>query len=1049
MKRLLTFCVVSFCFAHIFAQVTIKQGSVSEKTYPDNTRTGYFELNEILSRTDKKFLVEMSAKNENFLRLYFFKNNEQMVMFESVINFTAEDVVNFFNEVFKFANKKEEEETDNENVLRAPAADPCTDITHIAGCGASYKQTITLSGTGSWTSNPCNSYALGNEKIYSFTPTETGYYELIVTDATLLLTVDYLWKSGSCSSSGWTCISAVSSSGTYAIGNLTAGTTYYFLLDSEGSMISRTHSFYISCAVPPAANPCANIIPIADCGVEHAKTVTLSGSGSWGTNPCYSSPGKEQIYSFIPTETGYYSIVVTSASGGYVDYLWKSGSCSSSGWTCIDDLSSTGTYTIAKLTAGTTYYILLDAEGTSSRTHSFYIKCAVSISGCNEDLLQTNGCSDASPFCTSDDYCFVASTNVESMGDIGCCNTTPNPAWYWMKVDQAGNLVIDIVQKRIDNNEEVDVDFIAWGPFNSKEEACVQKSMTTSGENNHNHNGVYPMGNIVDCCYCISATESLQINNAQPGQIYLLLLTNYKNVPAYISFKKGGGSATTTCDIINNNTITLCEGDTLRLEASTAAGITYQYWKKEDDNSYTDYGSEQIIPNVTADYAGLYLREKINDITGNAEGGIDSVFVIINFPSETVIEISGAELPYTENGFNVTEQGTYYQYLINSQGCDSIVKLIVISTYDIIIKKEICEGESYLFNGVEYNTTIIHTDTLTSVFGSDSIVTLDLTVHPLQQITIDTTICSTKNYDFYGTILTNTGTFYHTITAVGDGCDTVVTLNLVVEECSKIEIMPLAEEICADDDFISLFFNALKGNLVCYSVTFNDKAIAAGFENIVCKNPVFTDKIEIPVPQFPSPFYVRPDHYKMNVDFKFADDSIHSFGGIIFSVLYPNRIMEQKWNDVIALLNKNFNGGYEFSVYEWYKDGKKLENENRSYIYVGENNYFDFTSNPEYRARLTRTDDNEAVYTCAFIPKDRTEYFYNDIPTVINNGSNIHVKSDENGMITFISVSGIIVGKQHLNVGENYIQPPKQQGFYIMVIEKDNQTPIKQVLIVK
>jgi hypothetical protein len=65
-------------------------------------------------------------------------------------------------------------------------------------------------------------------------------------------------------------------------------------------------------------------------------------------------------------------LVVTSASG-YVDYLWKSGSCSSSGWTCIGDVNSAGTYTIGTLSAGTTYYFLLDNENTSSRTHSFYI----------------------------------------------------------------------------------------------------------------------------------------------------------------------------------------------------------------------------------------------------------------------------------------------------------------------------------------------------------------------------------------------------------------------------------------------------------------------------------------------------------------------------------------------------------------------------------------------------------------------------------------------------------------------------------------------------
>jgi hypothetical protein len=65
-------------------------------------------------------------------------------------------------------------------------------------------------------------------------------------------------------------------------------------------------------------------------------------------------------------------VVVTSASG-WVDYMWKSGSCSSSGWQCIDDINSTGTYGAIPMIAGSTYYILLDDEDTTPGTHNFYL----------------------------------------------------------------------------------------------------------------------------------------------------------------------------------------------------------------------------------------------------------------------------------------------------------------------------------------------------------------------------------------------------------------------------------------------------------------------------------------------------------------------------------------------------------------------------------------------------------------------------------------------------------------------------------------------------
>ena len=90
----------------------------------------------------------------------------------------------------------------------------------------------------------------------------------------------------------------------------------------------------------------------------------------------FSTPGQEKIYSFTPTITGVHNLQVTSASGtGYIDYQFKaaSGGCSAGGWTCIDDVNFTGTFTIGTLTAGVQYYILLEAESTASSTQTFII----------------------------------------------------------------------------------------------------------------------------------------------------------------------------------------------------------------------------------------------------------------------------------------------------------------------------------------------------------------------------------------------------------------------------------------------------------------------------------------------------------------------------------------------------------------------------------------------------------------------------------------------------------------------------------------------------
>ncbi|MCC5918001.1 MAG: hypothetical protein JJU02_11820, partial [Cryomorphaceae bacterium] len=161
-----------------------------------------------------------------------------------------------------------------------------------------------------------------------------------------------------------------------------------FTLDQRSRMLATLvpgglrHSLTLSngCNLnpQPPSNPCNNISSIA-CGSN--VSFSLSGTGSWNSitdNDCgYISPGTERIYSFTPNVTGTYSLNVTSVSNNsYVDYLWKSGSCSPNGWNCLADLNSTGTYSVnATWQAGVTYYILVDPEVTSSVSHTFNISC--------------------------------------------------------------------------------------------------------------------------------------------------------------------------------------------------------------------------------------------------------------------------------------------------------------------------------------------------------------------------------------------------------------------------------------------------------------------------------------------------------------------------------------------------------------------------------------------------------------------------------------------------------------------------------------------------
>ena len=104
-----------------------------------------------------------------------------------------------------------------------------------------------------------------------------------------------------------------------------------------------------------------------------------------------------------------------------------------------------------------------------------------------------------------------------------------------------------------------------------------------------------------------------------------------------------------------------------------------------------------------------------------------------------------------------------------------------------LLYQEICEGESVTVGEHQYTKTGIYIDTLKAENTCDSIVTLDLLVHPKKYTTIDTTICSGTSivigqYTYSSNISNET----IVLSQVGLGCDSVITLTLRVIPCDTI-----------------------------------------------------------------------------------------------------------------------------------------------------------------------------------------------------------------------------------------------------------------------
>jgi hypothetical protein len=90
-----------------------------------------------------------------------------------------------------------------------------------------------------------------------------------------------------------------------------------------------------------------------------------------------------------------------------------------------------------------------------------------------------------------------------------------------------------------------------------------------------------------------------------------------------------------------------------------------------------------------------------------------------------------------------------------------------------------CNSYTWPLNGTTYTNSTTATHTLTNSHGCDSVVTLNLTIHHSNVSTQNMTACNSYTWPVNGTTYTNSTTATHTLTN-SHGCDSVVTLNLTI-----------------------------------------------------------------------------------------------------------------------------------------------------------------------------------------------------------------------------------------------------------------------------
>ena len=333
-------------------------------------------------------------------------------------------------------------------------------------------------------------------------------------------------------------------------------------------------------------------------------------------------------------------------------------------------------------------------------------------------------------------------------------------------------------------------------------------------------------------------------------------------------------------------------------------------------------------------------------------------------------------------------------------------------------------------------------DTVYRDYGMDSVVLVNpittcdsilyLVLNKPERVFVDTVVLPEHlPFLFHGNSYSETTV--DTIPISTTNCDTTWILNFEVYE-SLIADMPKTDYIlCEDENQLLLVYDVKRGRSLRYSYSFTDASL-----------PYVTKKAEvqrighyeIAIPLEPMPY---PNVYEGQL---ILEDSIPKWNiNIPFSltVQYASSIITQRWNDVLAIRNADYNGGYEFDSIQWYANGKPIDGATEFIYYTGGNEHLRFGE--EYTALLTRKDGVK-LFACSFVP-EQVPANVSDMPSLVPLSAQLNVKGK--GTAYWYDTMGRLHHSEQYDTSD--IITPNSAGYYLLILQSTEARTIHPVIV--
>lgn len=339
-----------------------------------------------------------------------------------------------------------------------------------------------------------------------------------------------------------------------------------------------------------------------------------------------------------------------------------------------------------------------------------------------------------------------------------------------------------------------------------------------------------------------------------------------------------------------------------------------------------------------------------------------------------------------------------------------------------------CPETPIYFGGQWFNTDTTFIGAYPNFAGCDSLSTLHLKVWPEVKDTYrHDSICSdgsvTINGVKYNQPMEN---FFIRLKTVHD-CDSGLYFTLTVNERIQAEVAQVPDA-CADDEVFYLTYDISAGKYDSLVITFSTPQL---------RDTVIYDP-DVNVIGIPYPADITPGHYAAKLVFHQFCCGTHTEERSI-DVRYRNSIVEQKWNDVLTLLAPKYNGGFEFTSFQWYKNDTPIEGATHSYLYQ------DLDFDADYYVVVTRKD-GVSIATCPIRPvyhPQQSEY-----PTIIKVGQRIPIYMEQPATIWYYTISGQLYGSYSLPQGYTTLEAPTQTGVYVLKsVNAQGETKAQKIIV--